>query len=115
MERNLTCIICPRGCALTAKISGDKVLVTGHTCPKGEEYAINECTNPVRTVTATVRVSNREDTMVSVKTVAPVAKGKMLSVMEQLRKVTVAAPVHIGDVILTDVFGSDIVITKDVL
>lgn len=115
MERKLTCIICPRGCLLTAHIDENGVSVTGHTCPKGEEYAINECTNPVRTVTATVRVRNREDTMVSVKTVVPVAKDQMLSVMEQLRKTAVTAPVYIGDVILTDVCGSDIVITKDVL
>ncbi len=114
MQRNLTCIICPRGCALTAQILGDKVSVTGHTCPKGEEYAINECINPVRTVTATVRVNNRPDTMVSVKTAVPVAKGDMLKVMEQLRKTSVAAPVQIGDVILKGVCGADIVITKDV-
>lgn len=114
MQRNLTCIICPRGCALTAQIGGDKVYVTGHTCPKGEEYAVNECTNPVRTVTATVRVSNRPDTMVSVKTAAPVAKGDMLKVMEHLRKTQVTAPVRIGEVILKNVCGADIVITKDV-
>ena len=40
-------------------VEGDSVKVTGHSCPKGEEYAINECTNPVRTVTATVRVEER--------------------------------------------------------
>ena len=57
MKRNLTCIICPRGCALTAEITESGVTVTGNACPKGEEYAINECTNPVRTVTATVRVA----------------------------------------------------------
>ena len=115
MQKKLTCIICPRGCDLTATICDGNVTVAGHTCPKGEEYAINECTNPVRTVTATVRVSNRLDTMVSVKTAVPVAKDSMMAVMEQLRKITVTAPVHIGDVILTDVYGSDIVITKDVI
>ena len=54
--------------------------VVGNSCPKGQEYAVNECTNPVRTVTSTVRVSNREDTMVSVKTAAPVPKEKMMEV-----------------------------------
>ena len=114
MQKNLTCIICPRGCALTADINGDQVSVTGHTCPKGEEYAVNECLSPVRTVTATVRISNRCDTMVSVKTAVPVAKGDMLKVMETLRKTSVAAPVKIGEVILKNVCGADIVITKDV-
>ena len=114
MTRNLTCIICPRGCNLTAEITQDGVKVTGHTCPKGEEYAINECTNPVRTVTATVRVSNRENTMVSVKTENPVPKGEMLNIMALLRKTHVNAPVCIGDVVLSDVCGTNIVITKDI-
>ena len=114
MKRNLICIICPRGCALTAEIAESGVTVTGNACPKGEEYAINECTNPVRTVTATVRVANRTDTMVSVKTETPVAKGRMMEVMELLRKTQVNAPVKIGDVVLEDACGSRIVITKNI-
>ena len=114
MTRNLTCIICPRGCALTAQITDTGVTVTGHTCPKGQEYAINECTNPVRTVTATVRVANRHNTMVSVKTETPVAKDKMMDVMAALRQITVDAPTAIGDVVLEDVCGSRILVTKGV-
>lgn len=114
MKRNLTCIICPRGCALTAEISDRGVTVTGHTCPKGEEYAINECLHPMRTVTATVLVSNRPNTMVSVKTAQPVPKERMMDVMALLRQTQAEAPVAIGDVVLTDVFGTEIVITKNV-
>ena len=51
MKRDLICIICPRGCAMTAQIQGETVTVTGNSCPKGEEYAINECLHPMRTVT----------------------------------------------------------------
>lgn len=114
MTRNLTCIICPRGCALTAQIAGQNVVVTGHTCPKGQEYAINECLHPVRTVTATVRVVNREDTMVSVKTETPVPKESMMDVIEVLRHLDVEAPVTIGTVIAQNVYGSRILVTKDV-
>lgn len=114
MKRNLTCIICPRGCALTAEISDRVVTVTGHTCPKGEEYAINECLHPMRTVTATVRVSNRPNTMASVKTAQPVPKERMMEVMALLRQTQAEAPLSIGDVVLTDVFGTDIVITKNI-
>ena len=89
--------------------------VSGNTCPKGEVYAINECTNPVRTVTSTVRVSNRNDTMVSVKTADPVPKEKMMEVMRRLRSITVSAPVKIGDVVLTDIFGTNVIITKDII
>ena len=115
MERNMTCILCPRGCAMTVRGEVGGLQVVGNSCPKGQEYAINECTNSVRTVTSTVRVSNREDTMVSVKTAAPVPKEKMMEVMAQLRSITVSAPVKIGDVILTNVFGTDIIVTKEIL
>jgi len=115
MKRNLTCILCPRGCTLTADITADGVAVTGNTCPKGQEYAVNECTNPVRTVTATVRVANRQHTMVSVKTAVPVAKDKMMDIMQTLRETFAQAPVHIGDIILTDICGTDIVTTKEIL
>ena len=37
MDRNLICIICPSGCALTAQIGTDGVTVTGNACPKGQE------------------------------------------------------------------------------
>ena len=114
MERKITCIICPRGCPMTATIEGDSVKVTGHSCPKGEEYAVNECTNPVRTVTATVRVANRHNTMASVKTETPGAKDKMMDVMAALRKTQVEAPVAIGDVVLEDICGTSVIITKAV-
>ena len=114
MKRNLICIICPRGCAMTAEIQGETVTVTGNTCPKGEEYAVNECLHPMRTVTATVRVANRADTMFSVKTENPVPKDSMMDVMEKLRSIRVNAPVAIGDVILEDVFGTRILATKQI-
>ncbi len=112
MKRNMTCIICPRGCTLVADITDSCVVITGNACPKGEEYAIHECTNPVRTVTATVRVTNRYNTMASVKTAAPVPKARMLEVMALLRKTKLEAPVTIGDVVLSDIFGTQVVATK---
>ena len=114
MKRELTCIICPRGCSLAADIEGDSVKVTGNSCPKGEQYAIAECTNPMRTVTSTVRVENREETMVSVKTEDPVPKDKIFEVMKLIREKSVCAPVRIGNIIIKDVFGTNIIATKNV-
>lgn len=114
MNRDLTCIICPRGCALHVEQQGDELIVSGNACPKGTQYAIDECTNPVRTITSMVRVSNREDSMVSVKTAAPIPKGNIFDAMKRIRSASVEAPVKIGDVILSDVYGTQIVATKDV-
>ena len=112
MKRNLTCIICPRGCAM--EIDLDTMQVTGNGCPKGAQYAIDECTDPVRTVTSSIRVSNRENTMVSVKTASPVAKSRLFEVMKQIHAAKTLAPVKIGDIIIKDVCGTDIVATKNI-
>ncbi len=115
MKRTITCIVCPRGCTMTAEISGENITVSGNACPRGEKHAVGECTNPVRSLTSIVRVGNREDTMVSVKSAAPIPKGKMFEIMDLIHRTAVEAPVHIGDVIIPDLFGTAIVATKEVL
>ena len=114
MKKNLICIICPRGCALSVEGEPGNLKVSGHSCPKGEQYAIDECTRPVRTVTSIVHVDNRPDVMVSVKTSAPIPKERIFDVMDVIRTLRVSAPVHIGDVLATDVFGADIIATKEI-
>ena len=99
---------------MVADVTENGITVTGHSCLKGEAYAVGECTNPMRTVTATVRVANRKDTMVSVKTASPVEKDRMMDVMAALRKTTVDAPLAIGDKVLEGVCGTDIIVTKAV-
>ena len=113
MEKQLICIICPRGCSLTATV-GDEIKVSGNACPKGEKYAIDELTNPLRTVTSTVRVNNKPFTMVSVKTKEPIPKGEMSAVMEKIRSTTVSAPIKIGDVVIKGICGTDVIATKEI-
>ncbi len=115
MDRKLTCIICPRGCALTATVTGSTVTVTGNACPKGEEYATAECIAPVRTVTATVCVSNRENTVAAVKTAAPIPKDKIFALLAALQEISITAPAAIGDVVAKDLCGTDVVLTREVL
>lgn len=115
MKREITCIVCPRGCRLTAEIQGETITVTGQGCNRGEKHAIGEITNPVRSLTSIVRVGNRVDTMVSVKSAAPIPKGQMFAIMEKIHNTTVEAPVSIGDVIIDNICGTQIVATKAVL
>lgn len=114
MERDLICIICPRGCAMHVSGEGEALTVTGNACPKGKQYAVDECTHPMRTVTSIVRVANRVDTMVSVKTAAPIPKENIFDVMKKIRAAEVDAPIEAGTVILADVFGTDVIATKTV-
>ena len=114
MKREITCIVCPRGCRMTADIQGDTITVTGHTCPRGEKHAMDEILHPVRSLTSIVRVSNRVDTMVSVKSADPIPKEKMFAIMERIHAASVEAPVAIGDVIIDDICGTKIVATKEI-
>ena len=111
--KELTCIVCPRGCRLTID---DNLNVTGNFCPRGSEYAKNELTNPKRMITSFMRVKNREDTVVSVKTSTAIPKGMIFEVMEEINKVGVNAPTRIGEVAIKDVLGTgaDIIITKNI-
>ena len=112
MKKELTCIICPKGCSLV--VDTDNMTVTGNSCSRGVKYGIEEATHPVRTVTSILRVGNRCDTMVSVKTAAPIAKEDMFKAMAVIRATQVNAPIAIGDVLISDVCGTDILATKDI-
>ena len=115
--RNLTCIGCPLGCALSVEINqGEVVSVSGNTCPKGNAYARKEVTSPTRIVTTTLRGSGGKAEMVSCKTKEDIPKEKIFEVTKALAGVVVPAPIKIGDVLVADVAGCgvDIVATKDV-
>ncbi len=117
MIRELVCVSCPLGCALKAEINdkGEVVSVTGNTCKRGEKYAIDECTNPVRMVTSTLKVKGGCLPVVPVKTSKPVPKGKMFDIMKAIDSTEVKAPVEMGDVLICDVCGTgaDIIATNE--
>jgi len=114
----LTCIRCPIGCQITVTQddAGNVLDIRGNSCPRGHEYAGSEVTNPVRTVTSTVKVEHGVLPVVSVKTKGDIPKGKIFECMDKINGVSVQAPVAIGDVIIPDVLGLgiDVVATKDV-
>lgn len=116
-KKELICIGCPMGCALTVEtVEGEVISVTGNTCPRGDSYARKEVTNPTRIVTTTVRVTGGIQDMVSVKTENDIPKRDIFSCVKALKEVEVAAPVHIGDVILENAAGTgvNIIATKNI-
>ena len=116
-KRELTCIGCPLGCALTVEMNGGEVIsVTGNTCKRGDDYARKEVTNPTRIVTSSVKVEDGSLAAVSVKTKEDIPKGKIFDCVKALKDVSVKAPVAIGDVVLADVAGTgvDVIATKNV-
>ena len=95
-------------------VDGDKVSVAGNSCPKGEEYAKAEVTNPTRMVTGLVKVAGTRRPL-PVKTQSAIPKGKIAEVTNLLANTTVLPPKRIGDVILENVCGTgvDVVATAN--
>lgn len=110
--RKLTCIVCPVGCDITVTLDGKEVVsVEGNTCKRGEDYARNECVAPKRTVTSIMSCTGGG--VVSVKTDRAIPKDKVMDCMKIINAHKAVLPVAIGDVIIEDIFGSNIVATRN--
>lgn len=98
---NLTCIVCPIGCRMEATRADDGSIteVTGNTCPRGKKYALSELTNPVRTLTSTIRINGAAEEFLPVKTDSPIPKSKLFDAMAALRNIQAKAPITVGDVL----------------
>lgn len=106
--KNMTCVVCPRGCALTVTVDGGTIVsVTGNTCKRGAAYAEAELLHPERMLTTTVSVGGRSR-MLAVRTRTAIPKDKIFDIMHVLYTVKAQAPVHIGDVIVPDVCGTGV-------
>ena len=100
MIRELTCIVCPKGCQLKAELEGGKVVnVTGHTCP--------------RTITSTARTENGQ--VIPVKTSTTVPKELMFDCMREINRAVVKLPARIGDVLIENILGTgaNVVVTAN--
>ena len=114
MVRELTCIVCPKGCPLKVELENGEVLkIEGQTCPRGKQYAIDECTHPMRTITSTARAENGE--VVPVKTSTTIPKELMFDCMKEINRATVKLPACIGDVVIANVLGTgaDVIVTAN--
>ena len=118
--RMLTCIGCPLGCAINVTVddTGEIVRVQGNTCKIGTDYAKKEITNPTRMVTSLVRLRGATSgtRVVSCKTRSDVPKSKIFDVIQDIRDITLNAPVRIGDIVKANVAGTgvDMVATKEI-
>ena len=105
MKKQFTCIVCPNGCEIEAEVENGQVIsVTGHTCPRGEQYVRQELTAPRRTIASSVLVKGGELPVTSVR------------LTRAIPKVVLTAPVKAGTIVLHNVCGldSDVMVTKNV-
>ncbi len=116
-KKIITCTTCPVGCDMTVEAVGDKIeKVTGNLCKRGEAYAHDEFFLPKRILATSIKVEGGQRPLVSVRSNQPLAKDKIFECMNIIRDFSVKAPVHSGDVLISDIDGQqvDIIATSSV-
>ena len=115
MKRELTCIVCPKGCQLTVELDGKEVIsVSGHTCKRGEVYARTECTAPMRTLTTTAPVVGGG--VVPVKTDRAIPKELLFDCMKAINEARVSPDARLGDIVIENILGTgaNVITTRNV-
>jgi CxxC motif-containing protein len=105
--KRYTCIVCPVCCELET----DGVEVNGARCPKGEAFARQEMTMPLRVLTTTVRCEAPAGTrMLPVKTATPVPLHQISTIVREIKALRVSGIPAIGSTISLKFSGEPIML-----
>lgn len=117
------CTTCPSECLLTVEVKrgadGAAVevrSVTGNSCPRGDKFAHQELTCPMRVLTTTVAVSGGDEALLPVRTVEAIPLELHAKAMDLIRGLVVKAPIRMGDVVLPNLLdtGTDLIASMDI-
>jgi len=113
--KQLICIVCPKGCHLSVDEEKD-FAVSGNSCKRGETYGKMEIKDPQRIVTSTVAVTGSVYVRCPVKTDKTISKRLMFEAMKTLDRITVPAPIRLGQIIVKNVCntGANFIATRDI-
>jgi CxxC motif-containing protein len=98
---------------MAVTMKDDILETTGHSCPKGMEFAEREWYHPVRILTTTVRTDDDKLRRIPVRTISDIPKDKLMDAMVALDAVVVTLPISIGTVIVQNLLnlGTDVIAT----
>lgn len=117
------CTTCPSECLLTVEVERDADgavvevhSVTGNSCPRGDKFAHQELTCPMRVLTTTVAVSGGDEALLPVRTAEAIPLALHAQAMDLIRGLIIDAPIRMGDVVLEDLLntGIDLIASMDI-
>lgn len=110
-----SCTTCPSECLLTVEVECDAEgtvvevrSVTGNSCPRGDKFAHQELTCPMRVLTTTVAVSGGDEALLPVRTAEAIPLELHAQAMTLIRGLVVEAPIHMGDTVLANLLNTNI-------
>lgn len=104
-EKNLVCIVCPRGCSLKITEAGGEYSVSGNFCKRGRDFAISEMTEPKRTVCSTVRTVFPDVPVLPVRVSAEIPKDRIFDVMKEINSFVLEKRIARGEAVIKNVLG----------
>lgn len=115
--KEFNCIVCPRGCLLRVEEENGEFVVTGNTCIRGHDFAVNEMTCPKRTICSTVKTAFPKAPVLPVRVSADIPKDRIFDVMDEINKVMLTKPVGRGEPVIENVLelGVDVIATSNIL
>lgn len=109
------CTTCPSECLLTIEVERDAGghvaevrSVTGNNCPRGDKFARQELSCPMRVLTTTVAVSGGDEALLPARTADAIPLELHAQAMDLIRGLAVEAPIHMGDVVLANLLNTNI-------
>lgn len=109
------CTTCPSECLLTVEVERDADghvaevrSVTGNNCPRGDKFARQELSCPMRVLTTTVAVSGGDEALLPVRTAEAIPLELHAQAMVLIRGLVINAPIHMGDVVLENLLDTNI-------
>lgn len=106
--KELVCIVCPVGCKLTVEKQGDEYVVKGNVCKRGQDYAVEELTNPTRMLTSTVKLTNSSHVRLPVHSSAPIPKGLIFKAMDVINSTVATAPLKMGEPVIKNILDTGV-------
>ena len=104
----VTCISCPLGCSVEVTRKGDDFELAGNRCKKGEEYVRQELTNPMRSITTTVKTTFSDFPRLAVKTDGEVPLKEIYLYMAEINAIEVTERLKPGDLVKAKLRDSDV-------
>ncbi len=107
--KEVTCILCPLGCAMGIRVEADRVLgVKGNKCKEGIKHAHQEVFSPGRILTTTVRTGNPESPLIPARSDKPIPKEKLEKSIQIIAEHVASGPIQIGEVIVSNILDTGV-------
>ena len=107
-SKDIRCIVCPTGCLVHVENVSGELVIEGHSCKRGEEYAREEFIAPKRILTTTIRVEKGFLPLVPVRSDKPLPKEKLQESLKEIAKAKIPAPIKMGDILIKNILGLDV-------